>query len=65
MATPRYYREQARLLFLWAQACPNPKIAERMNARADEYLIMAESIEEIGSAPSSMNRPSLNERNVQ
>jgi hypothetical protein len=64
MDTPGYYRAQARLLFIWARACTDLEMAERLNARAEEYLIMAESIEEIGPAPSLMDSPGLNARDV-
>jgi hypothetical protein len=46
MTTPGYYRAQARLLFLWARTCTDPEMADRLNARAEEYLVMAEAIEE-------------------
>jgi hypothetical protein len=64
MTTPGYYRAQARLLFIWARACTDLEMAERLNARAEEYLVMAESLEEIGAPPVSMNLADLNARNV-
>jgi hypothetical protein len=43
MATESFYRDQAKLLFLWAAAATDPLVAARLSQRAQRYLILAEA----------------------
>jgi hypothetical protein len=45
MVSPRYYRLQAQVFTLWALAATNPATQQRLRARADEYLRLAERLE--------------------
>lgn len=47
MPTARYYQDQARLLFKWAQARASidPEQAQRLEARGKGYLVLAAEAE--------------------
>jgi hypothetical protein len=41
MASPDYYREQARLLMRWGALARNPAVAEKLTDRAQDLLDLA------------------------
>lgn len=44
MTTASFYIEQAKLLLLWAGTATDPTVREQLRQRAQEYLLMADSL---------------------
>jgi len=61
MASPDYYREQARLLMKWGSLARNPSVVEKLMDRAQDLLDLAHR-EESGTDAVLVNWADLRKR---